>query len=130
METNRQQKIAKILQKDLVEILQNIAKNRTKGLLISVTKVRITTDLLEAKVYLSVFPSKYREVVIKDVSKRGSQIKHKLAMRTRYQLKRVPNLTFYGDDSLDYIEKIENSLKGADENPFENPSILSKRKKI
>jgi ribosome-binding factor A len=67
METNRQKKIAGVLQKDLVDVLQTAARDGMKGVLISVTKVRVTTDLSEAKVFLSVFPSEKREELLKGI---------------------------------------------------------------
>ena len=130
METNRQKKIAGILQKDLVDVLQKAARDGMKGVIISVTKVNVTTDLSQAKVYLSVFPNNKRDELLDGIKLNSPLIRHELAQRTRDQLRRVPNLSFYIDDSLDYIENIDNSLRGKDVNPIENPDILDKRKKI
>jgi len=114
METQRQKKIGGVIQKDIVDILQRAAiDGGLKGTLISVSKVNVTTDLSIAKIYISIFPVK---------------IKHELSQRTRNQLRRVPELLFFLDDSLDYIENIEKSLKG-EENPVKNPELLEKRKK-
>ena len=129
METNRQKKIAGVLQKDLVDVLQNAAREGLKGVIISVTKVTVTTDLSIAKVYLSVFPKEKRKDVIDGIKSNAPLIKHELAQRTRNQLRRMPELTFYLDDSLDYIEDIDQSLKGDVENPIKNPDLLSKRQK-
>jgi len=129
METNRQKKIAGVLQKDLVDVLQTAARDGMKGVLISVTKVNVTSDLGEAKVYLSIFPSEKRDELIKGIRSNTSTIRYEMARRTRNQLRRMPNLYFYGDDSLDYIEGIESALKGDLENPIENPDILDKRQK-
>ena len=129
METNRQKKIAGVLQKDLVDVLQNAAREGMKGVIISVTKVTVTTDLSIAKVYLSVFPKEKRKDVIDGIKSNAPLIKHELAQRTRNQLRRMPELTFYLDDSLDYIEDIDQSLKGDVENPIKNPDLLSKRQK-
>ncbi len=129
METNRQKKIAGVLQKDLVDVLQTAARDGMKGVLISVTKVNVTSDLGEAKVYLSIFPSEKRDELIKGIRSNTATIRYEMARRTRNQLRRMPNLYFYGDDSLDYIEGIESALKGAKENPIENPDILDKRQK-
>ena len=79
--------------------------------------------------YLSIFPSKKRKAIIEGVQSNSVTIRHELAQRTRHQLRRTPNLTFYGDDSLDYIENIDASLRGEDVNPIKNPEILSKSKK-
>ena len=129
METNRQKKIAGVIQKDLVEVLQSAAREGMKGVLISVTKVKVTTDLSQAKVYLSVFPKDKRDELIKGIKSNALIIKHELAQRTRNQLRRMPNLAFFIDDSLDYIENIEASLSGKDEDPIRNPDILPKRQK-
>jgi ribosome-binding factor A len=128
-ETNRQKKIAGVIQKDLVDVLQRAAQEGMQGTIISVSKVRVTTDLSIAKVYLSVFPSEKRTELVKGIQSNTALIRHELAKRTRNQLRRMPELTFYGDDSLDYIEEIDKSLRGEDLNPIENPEILSKRKK-
>ena len=129
METNRQKKIAGVLQKDLVDVLQNAAREGMKGVIISVTKVTVTTDLSIAKVYLSVFPKEKRKDVIDGIKSNAPLIKHELAQRTRNQLRRMPELTFFLDDSLDYIENIDQSLRGDVENPIKNPDLLSKRQK-
>ncbi|ANW96927.1 ribosome-binding factor A [Wenyingzhuangia fucanilytica] len=128
-ETNRQKKIAGVIQKDLAEVLQADARNGLRGVIISVSKVSVTADLGQAKAYLSVFPSEKREEIIKAVNANVVGIRHELAQRTKHQLRRMPNLLFFGDDSLDYIENIDDSLKGKDVNPIYNPEILDKRKK-
>lgn len=128
-ETNRQRKIAALLQKDLVDVLQRAAQNGMKGIIISVSKVSVTADLGVAKVYLSVFPSEKRDEIVEGIKSNTPLIRHELAQRTRNQLRRMPELLFFGDDSLDYIEEIDKSLKGADENPIKNPEILPRRQK-
>jgi ribosome-binding factor A len=128
-ETNRQRKIAGVLQKDLVDVLQKAAQDGMQGVIISVSKVSVTSDLGVAKIYLSVFPSDKREVIIKGVQSNTPLIRHELAKRTRNQLRRMPELLFFGDDSLDYIENIDKSLRGEDDNPIVNPEILPRRKK-
>jgi len=128
-ETNRQRKIASVLQKDLVDVLQKAAQDGMQGVIISVSKVTVTPDLGVAKVYLSVFPSNQRKAIIDGVKSNSPLIRHELAKRTRNQLRRMPELLFFGDDSLDYIEEIDKSLRGEDINPIEDPSILPKRKK-
>ena len=128
METNRQKKIAGVLQKDMVDVLQTAARDGMKGVLISVTKVRVTSDLGEAKIFLSVFPSDKREELLKGIISNTATIRHEMARRTKNQLRRMPNLAFYGDDSLDYIESIDSALKGTD-NPIEDSDTLNKRKK-
>ncbi|ARV16139.1 30S ribosome-binding factor RbfA [Polaribacter sp. SA4-12] len=128
-ETNRQRKIAGVLQKDLVDVLQKAAQDGMRGVIISVSKVHVTSDLGIAKVYLSVFPSDKREDIIKGVQSNTATIRYEMASRTKHQLRRMPELLFYGDDTLDYNEGIDKSLKGDDENPIKNPSVLPRRKK-
>jgi ribosome-binding factor A len=129
METNRQKKIGSVLQKDLVDILQGeIRKNNLTNLIISVSKVSVTTDLGVARVYLSVFPTERATEILEAVKSNAPLIKHDLAQRVKLQLRKVPNLTFYIDDTLDYLEKIDTALRGK-ENPIENPELLEKRKK-
>lgn len=129
METQRQKKIAGVIQKDLADILQRAATDGgLSGTLISVSKVSVTTDLSIAKVYVSIFPTKKAPELLDGIKSNQPLIKHELAQRTRNQLRRIPELTFYLDDSLDYIDNIEKSLKG-NENPIENPDLLPRRKK-
>ena len=111
METNRQKKIAGLLQEDLGDILgRAVQSGGLTNLIISVTKVAITVDLTQA------------------IQSNSAQIKHEVAQRVRHQLRKMPDLTFFLDDSLEYLSQIEHSLKG-EENPIENPELLIKRKK-
>jgi ribosome-binding factor A len=128
-ETNRQRKIAGVLQKDLVDVLQKAAQDGMQGVIVSVSKVSVTPDLGIAKVYLSVFPSDKRNAIVEGVKSNSPLIRHELAKRTRNQLRRMPELLFFGDDSLDYIEEIDKSLRGEDVNPIQDPSVLPRRKK-
>ena len=129
METQRQKKIAGVLQKDLADVLQRAAtESGVKGTLISVSKVSVTADLSIAKVYVSIFPTDRAANVLKDIKATQAAIRYELARRTRNQLRRMPELIFYLDDSLDYIEKIDKSLKEG-EDPIENPNLLQRRKK-
>ena len=129
METNRQKKIGGVIQKDLVDILQGeVRKNGITNLVISVSKVSVTTDLSIASVYLSIFPTEKAAETLAAIKTNAPLIKHDLAQRVRLQLRKVPNLIFYIDDSLDYIEKIDNALKDK-ENPIENRDLLERRRK-
>ncbi|WP_372766231.1 30S ribosome-binding factor RbfA [Lutibacter sp.] len=129
METNRQKKIAGVLQKDLADVLQHAAQDGMKGIIISVSKVLVTSDLSNAKVYISVFPQAKRDLILEGLKENTATIRYEMAKRTREQLRRMPELFFYMDDSLDYIEDIDNALKGKQENPITNPDILNKRQK-
>ena len=128
-ETNRQRKIAGVLQKDLVDVLQKAAQDGMKGIIISVSKVHVTSDLGVAKVYLSIFPSEKRDDIVKGIQSNTPLIRHEMAKRKRNQLRRMPDLLFFGDDTLDYIEEIDKSLKGNDADPIKNPDVLVRRQK-
>jgi len=110
METNRQKRITRLLQKDLGEIFQVEGRGWFPGTLVTVTKVQITNDLSIAKVYLSIF-GKNQSGVIGQVSARGKEIRGLLGIRIKNQLRIVPELRFFVDDSLDYLENIERLLK-------------------
>ncbi|GAA3579998.1 30S ribosome-binding factor RbfA [Snuella lapsa] len=128
-ESQRQKKIGSVLQRDLVEVLQGAATHGgMQGILISVTKVTVTVDLSIAKVYLSIFPNNKGKEILEGIKSNAPLIRHELAQRTKHQLRRMPQLEFFIDDSLEYIDKIEQSLKGK-VNPIKDPSILDKRKK-
>ncbi|MDO6491335.1 MAG: 30S ribosome-binding factor RbfA [Cellulophaga sp.] len=129
METQRQKKIGGVIQKDIADILQRaVIDGGLRGTLISVSKVVVTTDLSIAKVYISIFPHKNADELLEGIRSNQPLIKHELAQRTKNQLRRVPELLFFIDDSLEYIDGIEKSLKGED-NPIENPDLLERRKK-
>ena len=129
METNRQKKIGGVIQKDLVDILQGeVRKNGINNLVISVSKVSVTSDLSVATVYLSIFPQEKAKETLEGIKSNTTLIKHDLSQRVRLQLRRVPNLVFFIDDSLDYIEKIDNALSNR-ENPIENRDLLERRRK-
>lgn len=130
METNRQKKIGALLQRDLVDILQGeIRKNGIHNLVISISKVSVTTDLSIAKVYISIFPEAKAAELLAAIKSQSPLIKHELAQRVKLQLRKVPSLNFYLDDTLSYLEKIDHALSG-EENPITNPDLLEKRKKF
>ncbi len=128
-ESQRQKKIASVLQRDLVDVLQSAAtQGGMQGILISVSKVKVTVDLSVAKVYLSIFPNNKGAELMEGIKSNAPLIKHEIAQRTKHQLRRMPRLEFFIDDSLEYMDQIDKSLKG-EENPIKDPSILDKRKK-
>ena len=113
MESTRQAKIARLIQKELSEIFR-AQSAKTHGTLVSVSSVRVTPDLSMARAYLSVFPSAKAQEMIDSINKNVRTIRYELAQRVRYQLRKTPELSFYLDDSLDYIEKIDNLLAADD----------------
>ena len=110
METTRQNKISRLLQKELSEIFL-LQTKATPGVLVSVSAVRISPDMSIARVYLSVFPSEKAEEIVKNVNDNMKTIRYELGTRVRHQLRIIPELKFFVDDSLDYIEKIDSLLK-------------------
>ena len=116
MESTRQKKVARQIQKDLSEILLYKTNSIFPGALISVSKVRITPDLSYAKVFLSVFPLEDKTVFLSSLRTHSSEIRNELGRRVRNQLRLVPEIIFYIDDSLDYAENIDRLLRGDDPN--------------
>ena len=110
METTRQNKISRLLQKELREIFVLQTKSMP-GTLVSVSAVRISPDMSIARVYLSVFPSEKAEEMVKNINNNMKSIRYELGTRVRHQLRIIPELKFFVDDSLDYIEKIDSLLK-------------------
>mgnify|MGYP001777708929 CR=1 FL=1 len=109
METTRQNKIARLLQKELSDIFQKETKGMP-GVLISVSAVRISPDMSVARAYLSIFPSERSAEIIKNVNDNVKSIRYELGARVRYQLRIIPELKFFVDDSLDYLEHIDELL--------------------
>ena len=110
MESTRLQKIQRLIQKDLSEIFrEDTAKMR--GVIVSVSNVRVSPDLSIARVHLSVFPSERAQEIVDGVNQNVKTIRFALAQRVRNQLRKTPELVFYVDDSLDYIEHIDELLK-------------------
>jgi len=110
MESTRQLKVSKLLQKDLGDIFQRESKNLFRGAMITVTKVHVTPDLSMAKVYLSLFAIENKDGLLEQIQKHTRDIRYKLGQRIGRQIRVVPDLQFYLDDSLDYIENIERLL--------------------
>lgn len=110
MESTRQAKISRLLQKELSEIFrQQTAK--THGVIVTVSTVRVSPDLSIARAYLSVFPSEKAPEMIESINASAKTIRYELAQKVRFQLRKVPELQFYLDDSLDYIENIDALLQ-------------------
>jgi ribosome-binding factor A len=109
MQETRQNKIARLLQKELSQIFQEQTRS-LHGVMISVTRVRISPDLSVCTAYLSIFPSEKNEELIKNITKNDKQIRYELGTRVRHQLRIIPELRFFIDDSLDYIDRIDELL--------------------
>ena len=130
METTRQKKIGVTIQKDLTVIFQKLLKNSSfNSTIVSVTKVRVSPDLSSAKIYISIFPFKNLQNVFDLVLDKKNEIRNALALLVKNHVRRVPELFFYNDDSLEHIENIDLALKKT-EDPIKDRSLLGKRKKL
>ena len=110
METTRHNKISRLIQKELSEIFLLQTKSMN-GVLVSVSAVRISPDMSIARVYLSVFPSERSQEIVKNINDNMKSIRYELGTRVRHQLRIIPELKFFVDDSLDYAERIDELLK-------------------
>lgn len=116
METTRQNKIARLLQKELSDIFQRQTQ-ATHGVLVSVSAVRISPDLSIARAYLSIFPSEKGADILKNINDNARSVRYELGTRVRHQLRIIPELKFFLDDSLDYVEHIDKLLGKDKEHP-------------
>lgn len=110
METTRQAKISRLLQKELSEIFR-LQTAKTHGVIVSVSTVRVSPDLSVAKIYLSIFPSTKSAELLDSIKKSSKTIRYELAQKVRFVLRKTPELQFYLDDSLDYLENIDHLLE-------------------
>jgi len=108
--TTRQNKISRLIQKELSELLRRDTPILAKGRILSVTKVRITKDMSLARCYLSIFPSDGAAEVLEHIKHHKNKLRGEIGNHIRYQLRIVPELEFFIDDSLDYIENIDRLL--------------------
>ena len=110
MQETRQNKIARLLQKELSLIFQEQTR-AMHGVMVSVTRTKISPDLSICTAYLSIFPSERGEELLQNINCNEKQIRYELGTRIRHQMRIVPELRFFIDDSLDYIERIDELLK-------------------
>lgn len=110
MQETRQNKISRLLQKELSVIFQEQTR-AMHGVMVSVTRTKISPDLSICTAYLSIFPSERGEELLANIEKNTKQIRYTLGQRIRNQLRIVPDLRFFIDDSLDYIDRIDELLK-------------------
>lgn len=128
-ETPRQKKVATAIQQEMAAMLQEAIRNQgTSNLVLSITKVNVTVDLSLAKVYLSIFPKNKADNYLKGIKDNSFQVRHDMSQRMKNQLRRMPEFSFYIDDSLDYVEGIEKALNQP-KNPIVDSHILPKRQK-
>ncbi len=124
LEGKRQKQVAAVLLKDLNEIFQRMGLNMMDGGMVSIASVKITPDLFDARVYLSFFKVADPVSTLKAIEEKSWEIKRELTARVRHQLRSMPQLTFYIDDTLDYVDKIDQlfkDIKQQDENNLPKP---------
>lgn len=110
-EGKRQKQIGGLLQEEINGIFQKLGLGFVDGGMVSISSVKVTPDLLEARIYLSVFNAKDNQAVIKKIEERAWEVKKELASRVKHQLRRIPELKFFMDDTLDQVFKMEELLK-------------------
>jgi ribosome-binding factor A len=106
-ESKRQKQVAKLIQAELTDILQRAGLNIIQGGMLSISKVNMTPDLLEARIYLSLFQITDKPAVMELLKEKNWEYRKQLGERLRNQLRRVPTITFFEDDTLDYVFKME-----------------------
>ena len=111
MSTLRQEKVSELLRRELSTIIQRAEGDILRGKMTTVTTVRISPDLSFAKVYVSIFPTQNLKEDVAVWAEHASKVRFELGKSIRHQLRIVPEIAFYGDDSLDYAEEIDNLLK-------------------
>jgi ribosome-binding factor A len=110
-EGKRQKQVAAVINQELNDIFLRMGLNMSGGGMISISSVKVTPDLFEARVYLSFFQVKDNEAMLLKINEKNKEIRRELGTRVRHQLRSIPELTFYIDDTLDYVFKIEELLK-------------------
>lgn len=111
MDSTRQNKIGRLIQKEMSEIFQREVNDLLMGTMVSVTSARVSPDMGNAKVYLSIFPTGNKEEVFKNVKTQASRLRYLLGQRVGKQMRVIPELQFFIDDSLDYVQRIDELLK-------------------
>lgn len=111
LEGKRQKQVASVLEKDLNEIFQRLGLSMIDGGMISISSVKITPDLFDARIYLSFFKVKDPVEALKKIEERSWEIKRELTARVRHQLRSMPQLKFFIDDTLEYVDKMEKLFK-------------------
>lgn len=110
-ENKRQKQIGGLINEELAGIFQHLGLNMIDGGMVSISSVKITPDLLEARVYLSIFNAKDNKAALKKIEDRGWEIKKELAAKVKHQLRRIPELKYYLDDTLDHVFRMEEIFK-------------------
>ena len=123
-EGKRQKQVGGLIQEEINTIFQRMGLNMVDGGMVSISSVKVTPDLLEARIYLSIFNAADNKAVLKKIEEKGWEIKRELASHVKHQLRRIPELKFYLDDTLDHVFKMEEIFKQIkkDEDHNESPN--------
>ena len=111
MESNRQKRVARLIQKDLSEIFLQKCKNHYPGVMITITHVSVSKDLSFAKIYFSIFPDQKKMQIFDEIKNKKSSIRHELSYKLKHQMRKTPDLLFFIDNSLAHYESINQILK-------------------
>ena len=114
-ESKRQKQVAGVIQEEMNDIFLRLGLNMIAGGMVSIAAVKVTPDLLEARIYLSLFQVKDEAAVMKKIESKAWEIKKELADKMKHQLRRIPVIHFYNDDTLDYVFKMEEIFKKINE---------------
>ncbi|MFL5738590.1 MAG: 30S ribosome-binding factor RbfA [Flavisolibacter sp.] len=114
-EGKRQKQIAGLIQEEINSIFQRMGLSIVDGAMVSISSVKITPDLLEARIYLSIFNAADKKSMLKKIEERSWEVKKELASRVKHQLRRIPELKFFLDDTLDQVFKMEELFKNIKE---------------
>jgi ribosome-binding factor A len=120
-ENKRQKQIGGLINEELATIFQLLGLNIIDGGMVSISSVKVTPDLLEARVYLSIFNAKDNKAALKKIEERAWEIKKELAARVKHQLRRIPEMKYFLDDTLDHVFKMEELFKQIKKEEGENP---------
>lgn len=110
-EGKRQKQVSKLILQELSDIFQREGLNVIGNGMISISKVKMTPDLLEARVYLSLFQIEDKDLILQKIKERSHELKRQLAERLKHQLRRIPDIQYFLDDTLDYVFKMEELFK-------------------
>jgi ribosome-binding factor A len=119
LEGKRQKQVAGLLNKELSDIFVRMGLNMMDGGMVSISGVKITPDLFDARIYLSFFKVKNSDAALNKIQEQSHEIKRELTSRVRHQLRSMPKLTFYIDDTLDYVDKMEELFKEIKKNDMQ-----------
>lgn len=120
-EGKRQRQVAGVIQEEMNDIFRRLGLNMIDGGMVSISSVKVTPDLLEARIYLSFFKIENEKAAMKIIDNKTWEVKKELAERVKHQLRRIPVLHFFMDDTLDHVFKMEEIFKQINEERQQNP---------